>query len=150
MLGTLHVLAEGERLRARPDEQAVTKVRDLGLDSLWKYGAVAVFYAFAHSLLEEYYWRWFVFGQLKRTMRPSWAIGLIEPGVHGPSRRAAGNVLRLGLAARLCILVGRRHRRSLLGLAVFVFRSLFAPWLSHMLVDIAIFVIGYDLVRQLF
>ena len=29
-------------------------------------------------------------------------------------------------------------------------RSLLGPWLSHMLVDAAIFLIGYDLVRGLF
>ena len=50
------------------EQQATAKVRDLGLDRLWKYAATGVFYALAHSLLEEYYWRWFVFGQLHRAV----------------------------------------------------------------------------------
>lgn len=131
------------------DAQAVEKVRDLGLDSLWKYGAVAVFYALAHSLLEEYYWRWFVFGQLQRTMRPSWAIGISSLGF------MAHHVILLGTffgwaspltyLFSLGVAIGGAFWAWLYGYS----RSLFAPWLSHMLVDIAIFVIGYDLVREL-
>ena len=42
------------------------KVAGFGIDSVWKYAALGVFYSLFHSLLEEYYWRWFVFGQLRR------------------------------------------------------------------------------------
>jgi len=37
-------------------------------------GAVGVFYALCHSLLEEYYWRWFVFARLREQMRLSTAM----------------------------------------------------------------------------
>ena len=43
-----------------------TKVAELGISSPWKFTALGVFYSLCHSFLEEYYWRWFVFDQLKR------------------------------------------------------------------------------------
>ena len=42
------------------------KITSFGLDAPWKYFALLIFYAFGHSFLEEYYWRWFVFDFLRR------------------------------------------------------------------------------------
>jgi len=131
-------------------QQVMTKVRDMGLDHLWKYAATGVFYALAHSLLEEYYWRWFVFGQL----RASTSLGV------------AVAISSLGFMAHHVVLLATFFGWSspwayLFSLAValggvfwaWLFassRSLLGPWLSHMLVDIGIFLIGYDLARSLF
>jgi membrane protease YdiL (CAAX protease family) len=132
------------------DEQAVTKVRDLGLDSLWKYSAVAVFYAFAHSLLEEYYWRWFVYGQLQRMVRPSWAVGISSLGFMAHHVVLLGTFFGWGTPLTYVLSLGVAIGGAFWAWLYTSSRSLFAPWLSHMLVDIAIFVIGYDLVRELF
>jgi membrane protease YdiL (CAAX protease family) len=150
MFGLYSVWLKGSEFGPGLDAQAVEKVRDLGLDSLWKFGAVAVFYALAHSLLEEYYWRWFVYGQLQRTMRPVWAIGISSLGF------MAHHVILLatyfGWASPLTYLfsLGVALGGAFWAWLYWYSRSLLAPWLSHMLVDIAIFVIGYDLVRELF
>jgi membrane protease YdiL (CAAX protease family) len=131
------------------EAQAVTKVRDLGLDRWWKYAATGVFYALAHSLLEEYYWRWFVFGQLRRYGSLGMAIGISSLGF------MAHHVVLLmtffGWQSPLTYLFALAVA---VGGAVWAWlyassRSLVGPWLSHMLVDLAIFVIGYDLVRTL-
>ena len=45
------------------------KISGIGLGQPWKFVALGVFYSLCHSFLEEYYWRWFVFGQLKRLTR---------------------------------------------------------------------------------
>ena len=42
------------------------KVNGLGMDSVWKFARLGVFYALEHNFLEEYYWRWFVYDLLKR------------------------------------------------------------------------------------
>src|SRR5262249_52691294 len=42
------------------------KIAGLGVGSVPRYAVLATFYSLAHSLLEEYYWRWFVFGRLRR------------------------------------------------------------------------------------
>lgn len=125
------------------------KVIGFGIDSPWKYIALGTFYACAHSLLEEYYWRWFVFGQLRRLV-PLWAAIIVSS---------------LGFMAHHVILLsayfGWGSFASLFfSFAVFVggliwawlyqrSGSLYGPWLSHALVDAGIFVIGYDVVRDL-
>ena len=56
------------------------KVGAFGIDSAAKYFVLASFYSLFHSLLEEYYWRWFVFQQLRargparrrRSWFPAW------------------------------------------------------------------------------
>ena len=129
------------------EQQAIQKVRDMGLDSVGRYAATGVFYSLAHSLLEEYYWRWFVFGQL-------------QPRI---GRGAAVLVSSLGFMAHHVILLGTffgwdsplAYLFSLgvaLGGAVWAWiyassRSLLGPWLSHMLIDVTIFLIGFDLVK---
>jgi membrane protease YdiL (CAAX protease family) len=132
------------------EQQATAKVRDLGLDRLWKYAATGVFYALAHSLLEEYYWRWFVFGQLRRTCSLSGAICVSSLGfmAHHVVLLATffGWNSPLAYLFSLAIAIGGAVWAWLYARS----RSLIGPWLSHMLVDVAIFVIGYDLVRGLF
>ena len=47
-------------------EAVARKVEGFGFDSLAKYATLGLFYSACHSFLEEYYWRWFVFAQLRR------------------------------------------------------------------------------------
>jgi uncharacterized protein len=125
------------------------KLTGLGIDSLTGYVALAVFYSLIHSLLEEYYWRWFVYGRLRRRISPVAAI------VVSSLAFATHHVILLAtyfgwLSAwtwlfSLSVAVGGAfwawlYQRS---------GSLVGPWLSHLLVDAAIFLIGYDLVSDL-
>ena len=126
------------------------KITGLGLNSLGKYAAVGIFYALGHSLLEEYYWRWFVFGQLRRQAKLATAIAISSLGFmahhvillavyfgwSSPATYLFALSVAIGGAAWAWI-----YERS---------GSLWGPWLSHLLVDAAIFVIGYDLARDLF
>src|SRR5438445_667188 len=57
-------LAGGAMLRDVPARLA-GKIDELGVRSPAALLVVAVFLAGAHSLLEEYYWRWFVYGRLR-------------------------------------------------------------------------------------
>jgi len=123
------------------------KVLGFGADTPSKYAALGAFYSLAHSFLEEYYWRWFVFGQLRRRL----ALG---PAIL---------VSSLGFAAHHVVLLSTFLGPApwvtfLFSLAVAVggafwawlyarHGSLWGPWLSHSLVDVAIFLVGYDLVR---
>ena len=127
-----------------------SKIADMGLDSAWKFAAMGVFYSLFHSLLEEYYWRWFVFDQLKRLI-PVWPAILVSA---------------LGFMAHHVIVVGAFFGMAspltwLLSAAVatggafwaWLYNrtgSLMGPWLGHLLVDAAIFLIGYDLAKALF
>lgn len=124
------------------------KIADFQLGEPWKFVVLGVFYSLVHSFLEEYYWRWFVFGQLRRLTPLAVAIVVSALGF------AAHHVIVLATyfgwtspltwIFSLCIAVGGAfwawlyHRSG----------SLLGPWLSHLLVDAAIFVIGYELVGR--
>lgn len=126
------------------------KVAGLGLGHVASYAAVGLFYALGHSLLEEYYWRWFVFGQLRLHMREAAANGLSSAAfmAHHVILLATffGWDSPVAYTFSLCVGMG--------GVAwAWIYArsgSLYGPWISHCFVDAAIFLIGYDLARELF
>ncbi|MCA9270030.1 MAG: CPBP family intramembrane metalloprotease [Planctomycetales bacterium] len=130
----------------RAIEPILAKVSGIGIDSGWKYFAVAIFYAVVHSLLEEYYWRWCVFGQLQ-TLAGFWIAAAVSSAGF-----MAHHVLLLGVyfgyaswltwAMSACIAVG-----GAIWAAMYARRgTLWAPWLSHLAVDAMIFAIGWEIV----
>jgi len=122
------------------------KVQSFGAASPPAFILLGVFYSAIHSLLEEYYWRWFVFGQLTRQVKLPMAIGVSSFGF------AAHHVLVLGhyftwvspltWLFTACIVVGGGTWAWLYARS----GSLLPSWLSHALVDAAIFAIGYGLI----
>jgi membrane protease YdiL (CAAX protease family) len=135
-------------LRDTPDKVAA-KLRDLHCDTLTAFLALALFYSVIHSWLEEYYWRWFVFGWLKRHLGPWPAIVLaslafmahhvIVLAVYFPG---VTKFFTLALPLSLGVAIGG-------GVWCWLYHktgSLYAAWISHMLIDAAIMAIGYDMV----
>jgi uncharacterized protein len=131
---------------AAPAAAVRLKVQSFGISSVAAFLAVSVFYSALHSLLEEYYWRWFVFGQVRRASPLPAAIAISSIAF------AAHHVLVLahyfGWASlqtwlfSACVAIGG-------ALWAFLYdrtRSIYAPWLSHAFVDAAIFAIGYDVI----
>jgi membrane protease YdiL (CAAX protease family) len=141
-LGSSGLLAEAPgRIRA--------KLGEFGISSGPGFLALAVFLSVAHSFLEEYYWRWFVFGQLRVLLPVGAAIALSSLGfmshhvlilwAYLPDQALAGVVpASLGIAAAGAVWAWLYHRAG----------SLAAPWLSHALIDAALFVIGWDMLRR--
>jgi len=134
-----------------PAEMAVRqKMVSFGIDTASKYMALAVFYSLGHSFLEEYYYRWFVFGQLRRFVSPALAILVSSLGF------MAHHVIVLGLYfGYLSWPTVFFSLATAAGGAVWAWiyyrsDSLLGPWLSHLMVDAAIFVIGYGMVHNLF
>jgi membrane protease YdiL (CAAX protease family) len=122
------------------------KVVEFGLDRPAAFVAFALLLSVVHSLLEEYYWRWFIFGRLQRLMPVGMAgllasvafaaFHLVDLAAFFPGRFLT-LVLPLGVAVGLggagwCYL----YRRS---------GSLYGPWLCHLIVDAALMTVGYDL-----
>ena len=125
------------------------KVEGFRVDGFWPYFALGAFYSICHSLLEEYYWRWFVFAELQKLTPRLVAIAVSSLGF------AAHHVIVLakyfGYASPLTwvfslgvaiggVIWAWQFSRS---------QSLWGIWLSHLLVDAAIFLIGYDMVRAI-
>lgn len=125
------------------------KISAMELDQPWKFISLGVFYSLFHSLLEEYYWRWFVFGQLRRLV-PFWpAVVISSLGFMAHHVVVVGAYF--GMASRETWLISFSIATGGVFWAWLYQRSgsLVGPWLSHLLVDSAIFAIGYEIAREL-
>ena len=134
---------------AAPRSAIRDKVLGMGIQSQLAFLGLGVFYSFCHAALEEYYWRWFVF----RGARYLWGRW---PGVV---------VSAVGFMAHHVIVIGCYFGWSngwtyFLSVAVAVggavwawlydrTQSFWAIWGSHLIVDAAIFSIGYQIVHDL-
>jgi membrane protease YdiL (CAAX protease family) len=140
------LLAESPLFIAAADKIR-SKIAGFGLDSAAQYAGLAAFYALIHSGLEEYYWRWFVFGQLRRLV-PVWAAILVSAVgfmAHHVIVLGAyfGGLSWITLLISSAVAIGGAfwawlYERS---------NSLVGPWLSHAIVDAGIFALGYELIR---
>jgi membrane protease YdiL (CAAX protease family) len=122
------------------------KLREFGVNTPAAYAVLAGFFVVAHSLLEEYYWRWFVFGRLRHLTRFGPAVALsslafmahhvVILDVYFPGQFFVAVVpFSLGVAAGGAVWAWLYDRAD----------SVWSPWLSHALVDGALFVVGWDL-----
>ena len=141
------VLVPHRVLDGGPSAAIRAKVLGFGVTGPWRFLALASFYAVVHAAAEEFYWRYFVFGGLRRACRAGWAILGSSVGF------AAHHVILLAVffgwsspwtwVLSAAVAGGGAfwawlYERS---------GSLLGPWLGHLLVDAAIFSVGWDLVR---
>lgn len=136
-------------LAFRMRDVIVQKLLGFRISTTYHYAALALFYCLIHSGLEEYYWRWFVHRSCRECLR---------------SARLASLSSSLGFMAHHVLLLGAFLGWTSpwtwfcsVGVAVGgVFwawlydrtNRITAAWLSHMLVDVAIFAIGFTLVAS--
>jgi len=120
-----------------------TKLEVFGVTSRTGYLLLCAFLAMLHSLIEEFYWRWYVFGSLSRV----WPTGI------------SVIVASLGFAAHHYVVLGCYFNfigAVVFGTGVGIGGALWCvmlkkqgtiagTWLSHALVDAAIFIVGYDM-----
>ena len=146
MLLAYHYWLAPSEILASATQPMTDKLTALGLQSPAAFIALGLFYALVHSLLEEYYWRWFVFARLRDITTLSNAILVSSLGFMAhhvlilatyfgwtsPATWLFSIAIAIGGAAWAWLY----HRSG----------SLVGPWLSHLLVDAAIFMIGYHLV----
>ena len=127
-------------------EPITKKAMELGMGSPARFILGGVLLSSVHALLEEYYWRWFLFGGLRRFMpvAPAVILSSLAFTAHHVILLAFyfGGLSLATIFFSLCVAVGGAawawiyHRSG----------SLLGPWLSHLLIDAGIFVVGYDLV----
>ena len=125
------------------------KIAGMDLGSSTVFIAVGVFYSLIHSLLEEYYWRWFVFGQLRELTRLVPAIVISSLGFMAHHVLVIGTYFGFFSLATwlfsLCVAIGGAVWAWLYGRT----GSLLGPWVSHLLVDATIFLVGYEIALPL-
>jgi membrane protease YdiL (CAAX protease family) len=133
-------------LLAKTPAQVQEKLSQVGMDTPARYIALAAFVVLAHSLLEEYYWRWFVFGRLRERLGPASAAAVSSLAfmahhvvvlyVYLPGKFLSAVVpFSLGIAAGGAVWAWLYNRAG----------TIYPSWASHALVDAAIFVLGWDL-----
>ncbi|MDR1964155.1 MAG: CPBP family intramembrane metalloprotease [Planctomycetaceae bacterium] len=119
------------------------KIQGFGVNNKQAFFLLAVFYSVIHSGLEEYYWRWFVFGRLRRGM--SWLLAAIISSLGFTAHHVLLLGTYFGYASPLCWL-------GSLGVAVgglywaWLYKrndSIWGVWISHGIIDAAIFTIGF-------
>jgi uncharacterized protein len=123
------------------------KMSQFQIDTPGRYLLFTLFLAGFHSLMEEYYWRWFVFRELRQR------IGAWPANVLSSLAFMAHHVIIL--AAFLPERFWSAVLPFSLGVAVgggawaWIYertQSLYAAWISHMLIDVAVLAVGYDMV----
>ena len=124
------------------------KVVDMQLNSVIVYAGMGVFYALFHSFLEEYYWRWFVFGGLRS--RVSFAAAMCVSSLGFMAHHVIVLAIYFGWSSPLTYLFSAGVAVGGAAWAWLYERTdgLYGPWLSHLIVDAAIFLIGYDMVAS--
>ena len=148
MFGAYHLWLKPSGAFDAAAPSIIEKIKGMGIDSTAKFAALSAFYAVLHSLLEEYYWRWFVFAQLRRVtaLGPSIAISAVGFMAHHVIVLSVffGWGSFLSLFFSLGVAVGGVAWAWLYHQS----RSLFGPWLSHALVDAGIFLVGFEIVKS--
>jgi uncharacterized protein len=135
------LIRAGERIRG--------KMGEFGIGSGLTFLALSVFLSVAHSFLEEYYWRWFVFGRMC-TLLPV-GVSMILSSLAFMAHHVLivwaylpDRILTGVLPASLAVAAGGMVWSWL----YYRGGSLLAPWLSHALIDSALFLVGWDLLSR--
>lgn len=149
--GTMLFLVKATPLSALVDENGAniaTRVEGMGFGGVSMadhYLLFALFISVLHAALEEYFWRWFVFGQLRQLMPLPAAYSLAAIGFASHHIVVLSQFFPLGWAIFLGLCVGAGgaawswiYQRT---------RSLPGIWFSHMIIDLGIMWIGWEVLR---
>lgn len=145
ILGLYFGLLKGSAAFSPVSAAISEKVKGMGALSPGKFIVLGAFISLIHSLLEEYYWRWFIFARLRLLTSLTTAIVISSVGFMAHHVLVVGSYLNwqhwpLLAFFSLSVAIGGAfwawlyHRTG----------SIVAPWMSHLIVDCSLMIIGYD------
>ncbi|MHB1157156.1 MAG: CPBP family intramembrane glutamic endopeptidase [Phycisphaerales bacterium] len=122
------------------------QAKSRGLNSPGLFIGMAIYWCTINSLLEEYVWRWFVFTRCAALTHRNAAIlaSALLFTIHHVFALAIYFDWRVTLPASGGVCIGGATWAWLYAR----YGNIYAAWLSHILADAAIFVIGYQLIFQ--
>lgn len=140
------LVLKGHPLLADMPEQIRRKITSLGIGTPARYILFSIFVAVIHSGLEEYYWRAYVFDGLQRRLPAARAIlisalaftghHIIVIAAYQPNRVWTGVMpLSAGVFLGGAVWSWLYHR----------YTTAYPSWVSHVLIDIAIMAVGFDM-----
>jgi len=117
----------------------------VGLTVAWKFALAIFFWIFINSVLEEYVFRWFITSKLEQLIGGKWIPIFLSAGIFTIHHTIAlaffidplGNLI-----ASLGVFIGG----AIFSWIYIQYRSIWIAWIAHAIADIAIFVIGWELI----
>jgi len=146
VVGLLVFLMKGTPLGAVVDDNAgriVTFIEDLGVRE--HYIAFAIFLSFLHAFMEEWYWRWFAFGQARHLMPVGMAhlVAAVGFASHHVIILSQFFPLPWAFFFGFCVAVGGAVWSWLYQR----YNSLLGAWASHMIIDLGIMWVGWEVLQ---
>ena len=124
---------------------AGARIAETGLDRIWLFLLMAVYWCTVNSLLEEYVWRWFVFTRCEAIMPRYVAViaaGLFFMIHHTIALSLYFDDARIVVLASLGVWIGGATWSWI----YLRWRNIYAAYVSHLFADVVIFWIGYRLI----
>jgi len=119
----------------------VEKIYGVGLSTPQRYLIGATYWILVNSVLEEYVWRWFCVRQCERLMRPTFAVifsALFFTLHHIFSLMVYFDAFAVALCSTGVFIGG-----AIWSTLYIKYKSIWPGYLSHALVDLCVFTIGY-------
>lgn len=107
------------------------------------YLGLVAYLSFVNSLAEEYVWRWFVFTKCERVMSRSLAV--VVSGFFFMIHHAVALSAQFGWEVTVLGSVGTFVGGVVWSLCYLRYRSVWPGYLSHILADLAVFAVGWDI-----
>lgn len=121
------------------------RIADLGVADYFLY--FALFISFAHAALEEFFWRWFAFGQLRLLLPKVWMAHLLAAlGFASHHVVILSQFFPIGWAFFLwaCVAIGG----AVWSILYHRYGSLLGVWISHMIVDLGLMWVGWGVLAS--
>jgi uncharacterized protein len=119
------------------------QLSEIGLGARGTYICGAAYWILVNSVLEEYVWRWFCVRQCERLVRPSTAI--ILSALCFTLHHIVAMQVYFGMAAVLVCSAGVFLGGAIWSAMYVRYRSIWPGYVSHAIVDLCIFAIGWSL-----
>jgi hypothetical protein len=128
------------------DPQAVREVAErAGIATIGTYLGLSIYATFVNALLEEYVWRWFVYRQSERLVRRGTVAVVLAAMLFTIHHIVALNAYfdwRVTLLGSVGVFIGGATWSAL----YLHYRSIWPGYVSHILADVAVFLVGYWLI----
>ncbi|MEQ1839546.1 MAG: CPBP family intramembrane glutamic endopeptidase [Verrucomicrobiales bacterium] len=143
LFALIHFTPLGKVLAAN-ETNIAGRIADLGMAE--HFVAFALFLSFIHAAMEEFYWRWFAFGQAKQLMPVGLAHLAAAVGVASHHVVILSQFFPLGwaLVFGACVALGG----AFWSWQANRYNSLIGPWFSHMIIDLGLMWVGWEVLQR--
>jgi membrane protease YdiL (CAAX protease family) len=120
------------------------RARQVGVDNLILYTAGGLYWMFINSLFEEFVWRWFVYRKCELLV--SGAKAVVLSALFFTSHHTVGLAAYFDWRVTALGSLGVFLAGAVWSWCYLTYRSIWPGYISHMFADIAIFIIGWQLI----